>query len=293
MKCLNCGKEFELCPSDAKKQKCCSKKCGSEWYTKSRRLQVTCETCGKVFETEIGANRSHPRRYCSRICANARNEPVHKPCDHCGKDFIVEKGQTHFCSHACYLASIKIKNCTCPECQKSYKPRAGQVYCSPSCQQIASRKRITIKCAACGEEFTVWQSKASRSKYCSKECQIAKQFHSNEEDQVIEIVASMLGQFVERNKTFPWLKSKHNRSMHVDGYFPGCGLAVEYDGKQHRQFSAWYHRTESKFVEAQERDKLKGELLKRHGITLIRFQDNEPRTEEFIASRLKHYGVIR
>jgi len=68
-----------------------------------------------------------------------------------------------------------------------------------------------------------------------------------------------------------WLKSpKSNSNLELDMYNDDMKLAVEYDGIQHDQYIQHFHRTEENFKKRQEDDKLKDELCKIKGVTLIR-----------------------
>ena len=74
--CPQCGKEFEIYPSDYKRgRRFCSIECASEWksnkyqgenHHRYERETSICENCGKEFEHLP----SDERRFCSHKCAN-------------------------------------------------------------------------------------------------------------------------------------------------------------------------------------------------------------------------------
>ena len=107
-------------------------------------LTITCEHCGKVFES------NRKKRFCSRYCAyKHRYETVdkykHIPVDHEEKN--------------------------CKYCGARFKPNhERQLYCSPNCQRkdwYSSNRRKGVYCIVCGKEII---GGSGGSKYCSEEC---------------------------------------------------------------------------------------------------------------------------
>lgn len=63
--CKNCGKEFEVKPSEFKRgKKYCSLECRSEYINKNQRITKICKICNKEFKTVV----SRPSRFCSQEC---------------------------------------------------------------------------------------------------------------------------------------------------------------------------------------------------------------------------------
>jgi len=117
-------------------------------------------------------------------------------------------------------------------------------------------------------------------------------FSSNEERHVIRLAAELLDESPVHQHTFPWLRNPDTgRPLHIDAYFPGHNLIIEYDSKQHNRFMPFYHRTRQQFLNLQQRDRVKESLIKEHGILLIRISDKESRTKERIAKLLMEAGV--
>ena len=57
--------------------------------------------------------------------------------------------------------------------------------------------------------------------------------------------------------------------LELDGYCEEEKFAMEYQGRQHYEYNAHFHRTETAFKEQQERDARKKEILKERGINLL------------------------
>ena len=75
----------------------------------------------------------------------------------------------------------------------------------------------------------------------------------------------------KKEKTFSWLINPlTNHPLFIDAYYPTEKIAIEIDGPQHYKFTPLFHGTVENFKEAQFRDKVKDELLKKHGIQVIR-----------------------
>ncbi len=71
-----------------------------------------------------------------------------------------------------------------------------------------------------------------------------------------------------------WLKyPKTKRNLEIDMYNEELNIGLEYDGKQHRTYSIFFHRKYEDFVKQQERDEWKNQRCKELGITLIRVPD--------------------
>lgn len=286
--CPSCGNEF-LVTFPKRHQRYCSIAC----FAARAHTTMFCENCCKEFPIR---QFEEDRKYCSRVCANTSNAhiPTKKVCPNCNREFefIDYNGRAPqtYCSQECYLESVRVKDRKCPQCGEMFTPKDGkkargqkQKYCSPECQALGHRSRVTLKCRTCGKHFSAIQSTAQKRKYCSRKCQLLSQFSSTEELEVINIVSSILEEKPIRQHTFPWLRNhKTNRPMHIDAFFPRSNIILEYDGKQHREFMPFYHKSKKQFADLQERDKIKDQLFQEHGIILVRIQDNEPKTIEYI-----------
>ena len=135
--CKTCGKVFNVWPS--RNRKYCSLKC--YWQSKRKSTTTICPICGKIFEHKPAIKRV----YCSTKCfLEYRNKilgRVTRACPVCGKVF---------------------------ECAKSAK----KIYCSRKCAGANRSKRGSIQliCPICGREFRVVKSSAHYRKTCSYAC---------------------------------------------------------------------------------------------------------------------------
>lgn len=295
--CPVCDETFEVLPSKAN-QTFCSFHC---FCNQNSIVIVTCQNCGDQFS--VLKYTKERRKFCSRKCANAyRKRPVvEEICINCGQMFSYiqyERQKTcppKFCSKNCQIIYLHRKPRTCPSCGKEYIPKkhADQKYCSPECQNAGRRStRVLTECKLCGKSFLIIPSRLERTQYCSKHCQMLSMFSSGEERIVVDLISELLSEQPETQFTFPWLQNITNRPMYLDAYFSSRCLAIEYDGKQHRKFMPFYHKTQKQFKELQARDRLKEKLLVSHGIKLLRISDLEPKTREYLKSCLKSLSSI-
>ena len=103
-KCENCGAVKET-KYKSQAKRFCSHKCANEyqWKTKpQKRISITCQTCGKVFEVIPGDHRlkNNGIKYCSKECANeGLKSGKIASCKECGKEFYTTRHQ--FCSREC------------------------------------------------------------------------------------------------------------------------------------------------------------------------------------------------
>lgn len=100
-----------------------------------------------------------------------------------------------------------------------------------------------------------------------------------------------LGRLLRRLFNNRAIKRQHpikmgNRTLRVDYYIPGIGLAFEYDGEQHERYSNFFHRTLKAFRNSKERDSFKADALLDQGIELIRFRAGEPINEEVLLAKI-------
>lgn len=157
--CLNCGKEFGVPPSRAKRSepKYCCKECKYEHFkvreTPKRKL-VKCDCCGKEFLKEKYRLDKTNSNFCSVECmGKAKEKQVECVCENCEKAFTVRKSRNElynarFCSHECREEFYKYDlegneinpNRVCPECDKQFTVRRDEIrrgkgiYCSDKCK---------------------------------------------------------------------------------------------------------------------------------------------------------------
>jgi endogenous inhibitor of DNA gyrase (YacG/DUF329 family) len=175
--------------------------CYRHWLERGEKYALTCEHCGKAFES------SYPgTRFCSALCATQfhyrnRAKPAReaekaarekRPCPVCGTPV----DRTHYarkiyCSDPCQQKAINDRRKrgpkepiarTCPQCGEAFEDALGTAtYCSVPCRQKAyvARKRkgegmkpreFSLTCDYCGQTFAAARPDA---RYCSHRCRIA------------------------------------------------------------------------------------------------------------------------
>jgi thiol-disulfide isomerase/thioredoxin len=70
--------------------------------------------------------------------------------------------------------------------------------------------------------------------------------------------------------TFEKIKPQWLEGLELDGYNEDLSLAFEYDGKQHFEFTPYFHKNEDNFKKQKERDEKKNKLCAENGVLLIR-----------------------
>jgi hypothetical protein len=86
-----------------------------------------------------------------------------------------------------------------------------------------------------------------------------------------------------------------NFNMELDCYDDGLKLGVEYDGRQHAEYTPFFHKNKEAFYNQQYRDELKKRMCKDNGVTLI----NIPHTvkhddiEYYLMKELHKKGYLR
>ena len=79
---------------------------------------------------------------------------------------------------------------------------------------------------------------------------------------------------------------KTNRNLELDLYNDTLEIAVEYNGIQHYEYTKRFHKTYGDFRRQQERDALKRQLCKDHGVFLIVVTFNCSEVYNVITTRL-------
>lgn len=278
--CPSCGQDF-LAPSWLPHRTFCSKACQKGEGCFGLLTEKRCPTCAKAFKVPRHESK---RLFCSTQCANGRAGTTYPPCPQCGTS--LKSAFEKYCSRSCWRSCKARAPRHCQQCGIVYQPNTQrQFYCSPACMRISRRKPVTMLCRWCGVAYTRTPCR-SGSSYCSQACRIKGHFQSKEEDRAVQVVADILHECPERQKTFLWLRSSKNRPLHLDAFFPLHSLAVEYDGASHRRFMPMYHRSRKVFQRGMERDKEKARLLRGHGITLLRIRDDEPHGTQALRVRI-------
>lgn len=141
-------------------------------------------------------------------------------------------------------------------------------------KQIASKKSL----------WSYWFPDKTKSPICAKK---------NE---------SICREKVERffNDKFPtmrpsWLiNPETGRRLELDMYNERLGVAVEYNGVQHYQFTPYWHKTEDDFHSQVRRDNCKADICKQRGIKLISvpYTITSDKMDNFLLSEFSKHGIV-
>lgn len=111
------------------------------------------------------------------------------------------------------------------------------------------------------------------------------------ERECLNLVASVLEERYEPQKTFNWLVSNYGGKMMCDGYFPKSNIVVEYHGKLHREPLDIFGG-EKAFIKRQDNDFRKLELLKKYGINpIVIWFDDDWRNLDWLQNKLKENNI--
>jgi hypothetical protein len=103
-----------------------------------------------------------------------------------------------------------------------------------------------------------------------------------------DILEELLGESFPTIKKAPWLDG-----MDLDGWCAKLGLAFEYNGKQHYEYSPFFHRNGMEDLHAQQaRDAKKEEMCNDTWLTLLTIPYHVDK-EEYIADQLRLLGYMQ
>jgi hypothetical protein len=159
----------------------------------------------------------------------------------------------------CPRCSQRLK-LTIEDMQKLAESRGG--WCL-SKKYINNKTKLKWKCGVCGN---IWQASSKSVKSLNSWCsQCAENLYERMCRAMFEAIFNIKFPKVYHK----WLKSKNGGQMHLDGYNEELKLAFEYQGRQHYEYTPYFHKTKKRFEEKKALDDLKRKLCKDHGITLI------------------------
>lgn len=185
--CPVCAKTFKVFACKRDLQKYCSRSCC--YKDRLRRMQVTCEACGKVFWRRTYVVKINAHQFCSHTCrASVAREAaqVVVPCAQCGKSInrmkkTVQRTHRSFCSRVCKHAYQIGKNMTgvhleCLYCRKLFYVCAAEYaryhtkFCSDSCRRRHARAHKNPWAPYPEEYYQIRPSVLSRDGYCCVLC---------------------------------------------------------------------------------------------------------------------------
>ena len=86
---------------------------------------------------------------------------------------------------------------------------------------------------------------------------------------------------------YSFLKTPRGGNMQLDRYYPDLKLAFEFNGQNHYEYIPFIHDSKEEFEYYQECDRVKKQLCKEHGITLVEVKYNFRIDEDSIKFDIK------
>lgn len=128
-------------------------------------------------------------------------------------------------------------------------------------------------CKECNKKLSYKTHKPILCNDCKSSSKVKKQkksYASKEEEKIFAILDKVFPDagYIDQG-FYSFLISPRGYLMQLDRYYPRYNLAFEINGKQHYKYSKHFHKTEENFQYQQECDKLKVEICKSKGITVI------------------------
>ena len=236
-----------------------------------------CRPCSIVTNKELDELAGERGGKClSEHYINAKNH-LHWECD---------KG------HRWKATYLNIKNGTwCPKCaslkytiedMKAIAAKNGGECLSHD--YVNSSTKLLWKCSS-GHIFKMQPIRILAGSWCPH-CN----FHINEEKCRHILTQIFNTPFIKTQSIFKKLKNR----LELDGYSAELNLAFEYQGQQHYQYMPFFHSSEKKFIEQQNRDQKKAEKCNELNIKLLIIPywvaTDDKSIYEFIQNQLKILG---
>lgn len=115
-----------------------------------------------------------------------------------------------------------------------------------------------------------------------------KKKHHSHEIELTKIIESFYGPNEVVTSYHPlWAVSLKGALLEYDIYVPSQNLLIEYNGIQHYKYTPFFHKTKVRFIAQQKRDKLKQNLARIQGHTLVTVRYDEPLVEDYILNKIE------
>jgi len=86
-----------------------------------------------------------------------------------------------------------------------------------------------------------------------------------------------------------WAISVKGALLEFDIFIPEKNLLIEYNGIQHYQYTAIFHKTRTRFLLQKRRDSRKARLAKKHKYNLVIFKYDEPLSEDYVINKIERF----
>lgn len=144
-------------------------------------------------------------------------------------------------------------------------------------------------------KYSTWDDFVPREKYFSgiSEKENGK-FESEGEKISRQCIESIFGVPFKNVRLPELINSNTGRNLEIDCYNEDLKIGLEYHGQNHYRFIPFFHGTNEKFKESQQRDKMKEDLCKTSGILLIvvPYTTRHDNICKFVKSELKKNGKM-
>lgn len=115
-------------------------------------------------------------------------------------------------------------------------------------------------------------------------------FHKNE-IRLTKIIEAYYGTSNVVTSFHPsWAVSPRQVLYEYDILIKDKKILIEYNGRQHYEFTPFFHKYERNFVKQKQRDRCKIRLAKENGFKLIIFKYDEPMFKDYVLNKLEGHN---
>jgi len=292
-KCKNCEQYFTPMSGRPDLILYCSPKCKKEHEKNTKRYELKCDNCGKVFYRN-SKNKKGKHCFCCNACVgeyNSKRGSIIKKCEICGKEFKTRNSTNkRFCSIDCQI-----------EWQRKF-PRTGENH--PSYKHDISIKERTLICQCCGKEYRVAPHLINVSKYCSRKCKHSGMINEARTKKTWQERTNTIPQKIVNdilNKNNIEFQNEYDCGLYftVDNYCVDTGLMIEVMG------TYWHAdiREYQDLYEVQKRDVIQDKrkktyILNNFNVHILYLwekdlKENVKLCEELVKEYIKNNGVLK
>ena len=155
----------------------------------------------------------------------------------------------------------------------------------------------TTRCITCNKDIAYKTNKPKRCNACKNEKGTkarknrkggARPFTKwKKETQMFRLLQEIFNTDSIMNGYYSWLESPKGEAMQLDWFCPKYSVAFEYNGRQHYEYSTYFHKSKKAFKYLQECDKLKHEICKDKGVVLVPIRYDKSLTKRYLLLKLE------